>query len=173
MKTILFTFFTFFCLPLFAQTRKDVKLYGYIQAVIAGAVPRSIIDESGQERPSEYKPRYNYLFYLTSPSGVRVYPTEVWLKGKQYKAKWEAVPSTPVQFTNHNIPNRPTTITLVPKTGASVLSITPSTGPITKVYAGARKIAAANELVVVYRMQGKFYYARLPKVTELEPAVMQ
>jgi hypothetical protein len=39
--------------------------------------------------------------------------------------------------------------------------------------AAARAKAATNELVVVYKYAGKFYYAALKKIKVLDPVVLQ
>jgi hypothetical protein len=58
---------------------------------------------------------------------------------------------------------------MVPKTSGQVIQVTPISKSDGKRFPKARLKAATNELVVVYKLNGKFYSATLKKLTRLEP----
>ncbi len=173
-QTLLLLSLIFFFTTLKAQTRTDVKIYGYIQPVSRGVAPDTDIDEAGNLKTKGLKAGSNYFIYITGPASSRIYPIEMWIKGKQYSAKPEAVNKTPVQMADPALPNGPNFITLVPKTSKKVIrlisgsAVTPG-----KSLAIAKSKAKTNELVIVYKMSGKLYYAVLEKLAVLEAAIMQ
>jgi hypothetical protein len=157
-----------------AQTRSDVKIYGYIQPVSRGVAPDTNIDEAGNVKPKSVKPGSNYFIYITGPASTRIYPVEMWVKGKQYSAKSETVYKTPVQLADPAMPDGPNLITLVPKTTKKVMMLVPGNFVNQgKSLAIAKSKAKTNELVVVYKMNGKFHYALLEKLNIIERASMQ
>ena len=157
-----------------AQTRNDVEIFGYIQPVSRGVSPETITDEAGNLKTKGLKAGSNYFIYFTGPASSRIYPIEMWIKGKQYSAKPEAVNKTPVQMADPALPNGPNFITLVPKTSKKVIrlisgsAVTPGKSLVI-----AKSKAKTNELVVVYKMNGKLYYSLLEKLNILEGATMQ
>ena len=175
MKEILLLLgFIFIFSALKAQTRNDVKIYGYIQPVSRGAAPDINIDEAGNVAPKSYKQGSNYFIYISGPASTRLYPIEMWLKGKQYSAKPEAVNKTPVQMGDPALRDSHNIITLVPKTTKKVMMLVPGNTVIqSKSLAIAKSKARTNELVVVYKMSGKLYYALLKELNVLERASMQ
>lgn len=155
-----------------AQTRNDVKLYGYKQPVVSGVSPTISADETGRA-VSSYKPRYNYFIYLSAPANLRAIPTEIWIKGQQYSVTATPV-ETPVEYKNPTtMPGYDKSITLVPKTTNKVYQLQYSSAPVMKNLAAAEKQARSNDIVVAYKMGGKFYYATLKSLTDLEPVAMQ
>ncbi len=156
-----------------AQINKNVILYGYMQPVISGAPPKVSYSEGGQEKTTHRASKYNYFMYLAGPSNLRIYPTEIWLKGKQYGVSYSAVKKTPVQHTNVNIPEFSKPIVLVPETTKTVLQLGTTTATSPKKLAIVKTKAQYNDLVVVYKMGGKFYYATVKKMAMLEPMAMQ
>ena len=171
--TILILPLLLLALAAFAQTT-PAKLYGYVQTVSAGMVQRGSIDETtGQETQAKPRRNQNYFIYLAGPKGVRIYPTEIWISGKQYSAQYTSVTETPVEIANNNVPGRPKSVTLVPKTTGSLLSLTPAPAAGIKGLASAKTKAKANDLVVVYKMKGKTYTSVLKKLNRLEPVALQ
>ncbi len=157
-----------------AQTRKDVKIYGYIQPVSRGVAPETNIDEAGNLKSKGVKPGINYFIYITGPASTRIYPIEMWLRGEQYSAKPETVNKTPVQLADPALPNGPNLITLVPKTSKKVMMLIPGNAVTPgKSLAIAKSKAKTNELVVVYKMNGKLYYSLLENLNMIETATMQ
>ena len=171
--TILIVPFLLLALAAFAQTT-PVKLYGYAQTVSAGMVQRGAIDETtGQETAAKPRKNQNYFIYLAGPKGVRIYPTEIWISGKQYAANSTTITETPVEISNNNVPGRPKKTILVPKTTGTLLSLTPAPPAGIKETASAKTKAKTNDLVVVYKMKGKMYTAVLKKLNRLEPVALQ
>ena len=172
-QTLLILFLLFIFSISKAQTRTDVRIYGYIQPVSRGVSPETNIDEAGNLISKGIKPGSNYFIYITGPS-TRIYPIEMWVKGEQYSAKAEAVNKTPVQMGDPAIPDGPNLITLVPKTSKKVMTLIPGNAVFPgKSLAIAKSKAKVNELVVVYKMNGKLYYALLEKLNIIERASMQ
>ncbi len=98
----------------------------------------------------------------------------MWLKGKRYSAKPEAVNKTPVQMGDPALRDSHNIITLVPKTTKKVMMLVPGNAVIqSKSLAIAKSKARTNELVIVYKMSGKLYYALLKELNVLERASMQ
>lgn len=93
---------------------------------------------------------------------------------KAYKVKVEPVAKTPVEHTNRNIPARPVTTVMVPKTAHKVVRLLPgATASSTSPAASARKLMETHELVVSYKWKGKTYYKALDQIAELEPEMME
>lgn len=158
-------------ISLFAQTNKNVVLYGYSQASVSGAPPKTVIDESGKENTVAGRSSDNYFLYLAGPTATRIYPVEIWLKGERYAAKYAPIVKTPVVQEGGNIPGEK--VTLVPKTARRVLKLTTTKAIGNKALAIAKNKAQSNDLVVVYKMNGKLYYAAQKRLKELEAAMRQ
>ena len=175
MKSIisLLTLFFFGSATVQGQTAKNVSLYGFKQPVISGASPKVTYSEGGQENTAPRVSKFNYMFYIAGPSNTRIYPVEIWLMGKQYGVKSSDIKKTPVVHTNSNIPEFSEAKVLVPKTTKKVLQLHTTTANSQKGLAAAKTKAQSNELVVVYKMGGKFYYAAIKKLTLLDPMAMQ
>ena len=96
----------------FSQT--GVKIYGFYREVLPGTVPKGT-DENGKALP---RPEVNveYLVYISGPSGKRIYPVEIWIKGERYSASGTTESHSPVQTTG----DLGKVITLVPKTSGTV-----------------------------------------------------
>ena len=150
-----------------AQTEGSAKLYGYVQEVLPGA-NNSVIVEGGEQVTEPKKAGKNYMIYIESTS--RVYPVEIWIKGEPYSASMDVISSTPVVFGSENTGNRKV---LVPKTTKKLLMLTPSPYIETKNTGDVSAIASSNELVVLYKQNGKFYYNKLEKLETLQAAAMQ
>ena len=144
----------------FCQT--GVKVYGFIQDVLPGTIPKGT-DENGNQIQAR-KSTTVYRIFLTGIGKNRIYPVEVWIKGKQFTASYETINNTPIEARSDN-----KTVVMVPKTSGQVVQITPINKSDGKKFPNAKVKAASNELVVVYKLNGKFYSATLKKLTRLEP----
>lgn len=161
----------FLSIAVAAQTQKGVRLYGYVQAVTKGMAGKER-DEKGNVKKSPSK-LYTYHLYLTSQSKNRIYPAEIWIKGERLGVKYETVSQTPVTISKDDALPNAEQIVLVPKTKALVLRLTGSRETPEKNFNKAKDLAAYNELVVVYKSGGVFYYAALNKFSELGRGVLQ
>jgi hypothetical protein len=155
-----------------AQAASD-SLYGYSQVVTPGIRAARDIDEKGNMVKKPTEPVYRYFIYLATTSGTRVYPVELWIKGKAFSARSEAVTKTPVMHTNRVMPQHPQKQILVPKTTQNVVALVPIPLVAQKSSAKAKDLAQVNELVVVYKQGGKRHYRVLKELTELGAAAMQ
>lgn len=163
-----------FLLPgLVAQSRTDVKLYAYARPVAGGVPPKISTQENNLQTYADAKAKYNYLIYLEGPAQPRIYPVEMWLHGEKKGVRTTLVTTTPVEIKTGDIPGYSKTITLVPKTANSVYQLDLGMSVPGKEMAAARAKARTNELVVVYKYAGKFYYAAEKKIKVLEPVVLQ
>jgi len=160
MRKILPLLFCFFGFQAFSQT--NVKLYGFIRETHAGTVPRGT-QENGNPIPSTSAAN-EYLIYISGPRKTRIYPSEVWINGHRYEAVTEKVPG-PVSVKEQNGAKK----TLVAATTGTVLRIRPQQAGPRKLSVNVQSKIAANDVVVVYKMKGKFYTAVLKKLTRLEP----
>ena len=172
MKAILFILTALgITISIFAQQNKNVRLYGYSQIVIPGVAPRDIIMEGGQQIPVERKQRKNTWIYLTFPTNVPLKQCELFINGKKYNIEAQYLTKTPVTYTDHNIPDFPKTIEMVPATAGKVLQLIPTKEMSFKPNSRLSKLMKENEVVVSYMLQGKKYYTTINKLTSIEPAV--
>jgi hypothetical protein len=170
MRKILFLLFTFSAGSFVsAQTKGSAKIYGYKEPV-SGAVSQRAIDENGKPVVSDAVGRFNYFIYLVTPN--RVYPSELWLNGEVYSAKIETV-KTPVVRKNFNNPSEPQSTELVPATTQQVTRLSPGPAINDKLSEKGKSLSEENELVVVYKQNGKFYYQTVSSLTLLEIAALQ
>lgn len=149
----------------FAQKEGASKLYGYKQKVLPGTVR---VDAVGKELPR--KPRYNYFIYLAS--NTRVEPVEIWVNGECYSVGSTEGATTPIEYSNPTIGGGKSQI-LVPKTKRRVLQLNPSLNKIKAPTSKGKTLSAKNELVVIYKSDGKLYYKTESKLNDLESVAMQ
>lgn len=152
------------CLGLFAssQTKGNVKLYGYRQAVSQGKAPE--IDENTKTRISEGAGKNYYLYALSSS---KIVPVEAWIEGRHYGLTAKIITNTPVEYGDENNIGSPKKV-LVPKTTQKVFQLTimpPVEGKSTG--KNAKPLSKANEFVLVYKQNGKFYYTYLKSLAVL------
>jgi hypothetical protein len=166
-KIITLGFAVLIAAALHAQTKGTIKIYGYKQPVTGGMVQR-VISEDGAAHEVPVKPRFNYRIYTASSTAVT--PTEIWIRGEAFSVTQSPV-ETPVMYSSPNNPVAPAT-TLVPKTSKKVLQI--SLAPLSgKETAKAKTLAKTNELVLVYKANGRTFYQTLKKLEMMEPAFVQ
>jgi len=154
----------FFCTASIAQTEGASKLYGYRQKVMPGTIR---VDDNGKEAPR--KSQYNYFIYLASTT--KVTPVELWINGEVYSVTVIEV-STPVEYNHPSSSNNNPKI-LVSKTNRHVLQLSPSLNKIQKPNPKGKSLSAKNEMVIIYKGGGKWYYKAVSKLGELEPLAMQ
>lgn len=151
-----------------AQTKGNSKLYGYEQQVSGGASPdRSLEPGAGTGKSA----RVNYFIYLATSANSRVYPSELWIDGELYGAQVRTISKTPVLLESNDpaLNNR----VLVTKTTQKILQLVPTSSKGVKKSAKGTLLAKTNDVVMVYKQNGKFYYSVLPKLSGLESAAMQ
>ncbi|HJW18009.1 MAG TPA: hypothetical protein VJ499_12845 [Flavisolibacter sp.] len=170
---ILMVLTVLFSAKLFAQSRSDVKLYAYARAVTGGVMPKISTQENGSQTMIKPKTKYSYLFYLEGPKKLRIYPVELWVKGERLGVKSTAVNSTPVEISIGELPQYAKTTTLVPKTNNKVIKLDPAIAVNGKNFPKAKAKAETNEVVLVYKYGGKFYYAVQDKIKLIDPIVLQ
>jgi len=159
---------------IFAQ-KSAAKLYGYEQAVIPGiaAADKRIYDDAGnavERRPEDT--RMNYFFYLATSSTAKVYPVEIWVKGKVFAAQAKEE-KAPIEMASHLAPGRPQKITLVPKTTQKLTRLEPAPFTATKTNTKAAQLAKEAELVIVYKQGGKTSIQTLKTLEKLPPKALQ
>lgn len=164
-----------FLLTLAAQAQqRKVKLYAYSQPVTPGIQKARDIDENGNRVPATAGENgTNLLLYAVSSSPARVYPVALWIRGERHGVRLQAVAKTPVTHTNYNNPQNPKTTVLVPATRSKVLQLVPTDTPDGKEYPAAEKLAGSNDVVFVFKQNGKFFYQPVTKFTTLEAAALQ
>lgn len=170
MKQTIMILFSVLSLSAFAQTKGSGKLYGYKQAAPPGMI-RKTIDENGTEKAAPVKQNVNYYLYLVTSS--RAYPSELWIKGEPFGVRLQTIEETPVEQTNTNVRVSTAKKLLVPKTTQKVVQLIPAPMAGKALSSKAKALSSANELVVLYKQNGKFYYQALPKMTELEAMALQ
>lgn len=155
-------------------SQPSLSLRAYKQVVFPGTVPAGISENNAPTASIGKKASTNYYLYLIYPKKETVLPQQLWINKKAYTLKVEPVPQTPVNHTVRNIPTRPVTTQLVPKTTGKVVRLVPAAAtnsmPTTT---SIRKLVDTSELVVSYKWKGKTYYKALKQITELEPEMME
>src|SRR5215211_2849795 len=155
-----------------AQAQNNVRLYAYTQDVTPGIAAKER-DQDGKIIKKTTDKTYHYFMYLASSSKSKIYPVALWIKGEQVGVKSEAVNTIPVVLTTDNGTLQPNEVILVPKTKAKVFQLTGTSGGTSKEFPKAKTLSNTNELVLVYKLNGKFYYASQKKFAELSPSTLQ
>ena len=150
-----------------AQTEGPAALYGYVQTVSPGAPPRNIDEGMADAKTQSGK---NYFIYIEADT--RVYPAAMWIEGVAYSPRMRTIASTPVKQNNANVPAA-APVVLVPQTNRKVLQLIPAPAIESKNSEKAASMAEDHELVVLYKMNGKFYYNTLTKLEKLPAAAGQ
>lgn len=166
MKILLFFISTCLGCASVAQTKGNIKLYGYVQPVSQGRAPD--YNEAGKQRAGVTGKNY----FLYAASDARIYPVELWIEGEKYSSGLKTVTS-PVEYQDEMNIGSPKKI-LVPLMSKRVIHLIP--GPAIEdknVGERAEKLAKTNELVLVYKLGGKFYYNTLESLTAMDAAAAQ
>jgi hypothetical protein len=154
-----------------AQSKGSVTVYGFKQAVLPGMIPGDIISEDGKRIEHPFKPKFNFFIYTASNGAIQ--PTEIWLNGQAYSVQSEQVAATPIEYTNPTNMPQPKKTVLVPQTTKKVFKWTLAPSVENSKNEKAKSIASANELVVVYKQNGRTYYSAVKSLKEIEPVAMQ
>lgn len=151
-----------------AQTKGTIKIYGYKQPVVGGVAQRTI-SENGKSNEAAVKPRFNYRIYTASSSNIT--PVELWINGKAFSVSQSLVES-PVIYTSTNNPANPVSVILVPKTNKKVLQLGLEE-PKRSASAKAKTWAKTNELVLIYKVNGRTFYQVMKRLEVMEIAFLQ
>ena len=89
----------------------------------------------------------------------------MWIHGERFNVTTEPVKKTPIILPNKTGKSA----TLVAKTSNKVQQVVAVPFTKGKEFSLAKKKAASNELVVVYKQNGKYYSALLKKIKVLDP----
>jgi hypothetical protein len=166
-RILLFTLFSFAATVVIkAQSKGNIKVYAYRQSVLSGKTPEVILNEDGTTETRKTAAE-NYWIYTSSSS--RIYPTEIWIKGKQYRIHTEPITRLPVTYTTQDGKEK----ILVPKSNNKILRIVPKEGTPEKKLNKGRTLAVDNEVVILYSLHGKYYYEAIKKFTSLPAQAMQ
>jgi hypothetical protein len=152
-----------------AQTKGNAKIYGYVQSVSGGASPNR---SEPPELQNNKGAGNNYYIYLALGTASRIYPSEIWIKGDLYGVQTKPIKKTPVVMESEVFAPTEERI-LVPKTTQKVTQLIPVASNGEKTSAKRESLAKSNDVVVVYKLAGKFYYATLKSLTSLQNAAMQ
>ena len=98
---------------------------------------------------------------------------ELWIKGDRHGIKATDVNTTSVEISTGELPQYTKTITLVPQTKNKVIKLDPAVAVNGKNFPKAKAKAEINEVVLVYKYGGKFYYAVQDKIKLIDPIVLQ
>jgi hypothetical protein len=153
----------FLLLSMVTYAQTGVKVYGFYQEQSPGTVA---VDPVTNQEIKPDLPKI-YQLYLSVPKGAKIQVREVWVEGKRMSARPERT-STPVLFTS---PGTGQKETLISKTASAVYRLETS-DPTTKVAnARGKSLSAANQLVIVYTLNGTLRYASLKSLKRLEPVM--
>ena len=162
MKQILIILSSIIAFTAAAQTKGKGNLYAYQQTVTPGMV-RKTLDENGVETAAPVKQNHSYRIYLVTAS--RAFPLELWIKGQRFSARVKTIEQTPVEQVNTNVQISTDKKVLVPKTSMKVIQLTPAPAVSKGANRKIESMGAANDLIVFYKQNGKFYYQAVPKMT--------
>jgi hypothetical protein len=160
-----------FSVSCFPQT-SAIKLYAFRQTIVRGISTTYQEDEQGNKIEAKREIKNNVFVYLAYPPNIFLYPVEIWMDGQQYSVKPEPV-QTPVIITYDNGAFAPETIVLVPKSSDTVTQLILSGNLPAKNARIKKTLADTNDLVLVYKLNGKFYSQTLKKIKGLRTAFMQ
>jgi hypothetical protein len=167
-QLFIITFLLSFFLMTAAQEKGKVKLYGYYQPVSAGKAPEMNPETGLRTSAGQGK---NYFLYAVSSS--RVYPVEIWIEGYRMGVTIKTITTTPVMHgddANIGSPKQE----LVPQTSQRVTQLVLTQATAEKKPGNrAKTLAQTNEVVLVYKQDGRFQYSVLPKLTRLGSTAAQ
>ena len=165
----------FILILLFAVTSsfsQTVKVYGYAREVMPGIVQKDEEEKKlegsnaeGTKTEKTNDKNVSYIVYLSSSSKSAIVPVEMWIHGERFNVTTEPVKKTPIILPNKTGKSA----TLVAKTSNKVQQVVAVPFTKGKEFSLAKKKAASNELVVVYKQNGKYYSALLKKIKVLDP----
>lgn len=154
-----------------AQT-SGMKLYGFNQPVLKGVPSGFETDEEGKKVEPKITAQKNIFIYLAYPPTLPIDIIEVWVKGESYNIQQVPV-TTPVEIVYDNGQYKPDSVTLIPYTSDTVIQLLLIERTLLKTSVIKKSLAETNDVVVVYRLNGKPYTQILKKIKGLRTAVMQ
>lgn len=166
-----FFFFILLSSALNSYSQTGVKVYGYEREVMPGIVQVESEQKlagdktEGNRTEKNVEKSVNYIIYISSSSKSVITPVEMWIRGKRFNVMTQPVGKTPIILPN----NTGKSTTLVAKTSNKVQQVLAVPFTNGKEFSLAKKKAALNELVVVYKQNGKYYSALLKKIKVLDP----
>jgi hypothetical protein len=170
MKSTLFLLIILLAAIISARAQ-TVTLYGYVQKVVPGNTAARELSEDGSQKKVTTEAGQDYFLYLAGPAKSRIYLMEGWLKGERVGLRSKAI-ATPVTFPSSLPVDEPAE--LVPKKQGTVWQLTTEVATAsTKASQRGKVLSAANDVVVVYRMNGKIGYATLKSLKELPASYRQ
>jgi hypothetical protein len=155
----------------FSQTG-SVKLYAFKQLVASGVPSSYETDEQGKKVETTSKPSANFFIYLSYPPDLALSVAEVWMNGEIYKVKEEAV-DAPVEITYDNGISAPETIALIPQTADTVTRIVLLEKLASRIKGVKKSLAETNDVVLVYKINRKFYAQIVKRIKSLRIGVLQ
>jgi hypothetical protein len=168
--SLIFILFLFsrFC---FAQLG-EIKLYGFKQLVATGTHSPYETDEQGKKLELKTDLYKNFFIFISYPPELKIDPLDVWMNGEAYSIKEETV-KTPVEITYDNGISSPETIALIPQTSDTVTRIILSDKLPSKTSAIKKSLGETNDLVIIYKLNGKLYSQTLKRIKALRNAILQ
>jgi hypothetical protein len=154
-----------------AQT-SSVRLYGFNQPVLKGVPSTYETDEEGKKVEPKVTVQKNIFIYLTYPPALKLYLTEVWVKGELYNVKQVPV-TTPVDIVYDNGQHESDKVTLVPYTTDTVIQLVLIERPPAKNSVIKKSLTQTNDVIVAYKLNGKLYTQLLKKIKGLRTAMLQ
>lgn len=159
---------------LVSSAQPALSLRAYKQAVAPGTVPVGVSENSSPGAEVRKRIATRYYLYLSHSPKTAIQPQRLWIGKKAYMVEVEPVAKTPVEHVNRNIPARPVTTVLVPRSSQKVVRLKPGAATeAAPLPASARSLIETSELVVSYTWKGKTYYKALDKITVLDPEMME
>lgn len=156
---------------IWSQTPPVSKVHAYVRYSTPGAAPASIPGENGAALKKMPTTIANYSLFIETKKGVWVTITKLWIEGKPYKVKMEAMSESPVLFKQMGIGNQYQIDTLVPKTLNSIWKIVPN--GIMQGVAPLAKSRSENALILEYNYKGRQYFYRAKEWKKLPPLILQ
>ncbi len=154
------------------QSQLVLKWYAFSQQSTPGMIPVRVPRENGQPDIETPHVRTTYYIYVSLQPTAKISLEKVWIGGKQYKANFAPVDSTPVVNHVYTAGSKVETTVLVPRTKQQVLQLVVDeeiSQPDFKPTFQVGKMISKSALVVSYRYKGKLYYSYTAKIKALTP----
>jgi hypothetical protein len=154
-----------------AQSTPLIKIHAYVRHSTPGAVPKVVAIENGGAVKKMPTSLVNYSIYAELKKSSTITITRLWIEGKAYTTRKEAIKETPVLFKQPAIGNQYQTDTLVPKTNNIVWKLIQE--GLVDNSPKAPKNLKGNDLLVEYIWKGKKYNYVIKEWEKLPPLILQ
>lgn len=154
------------------QAQPVLKWYAFSQQSTPGMIPARVPRENGQPEIETPRVRTTYYIYVSLQPTAKISLEKVWIGGKQYKASFAPVDSTPVVNYTYTAGSSVETTVMVPRTKLQVMQLVVDeviSQPDFKPSVQVSKMISKSALVVSYRYKGKLYYSYTAKIKALTP----